>query len=42
LITAYALGKSVNVWFDNVQTGTSCTNFAAWELAVARWVYLTS
>jgi hypothetical protein len=40
LLTAYALGKTVNVFFDNVQTGTNCTNFATWELAVARWVHL--
>jgi hypothetical protein len=38
LVSAYLTGQTMNVWFDNVQTGTSCTNFAAWELAVARWV----
>ena len=42
LVTAYAMGQNVNVWFDNVQTGTNCSNFAPWELAVARWVSLSS
>lgn len=41
LVTAYALGTTISVWFDNVQTGTNCGNFAAWELAVARWVSLS-
>ena len=41
LVTAYALGTTMTVWFDNVQTGTNCGNFAAWELAVARWVNLS-
>ena len=40
LLTAYALGKSISVHFDNVQNGTSCTNFVAWEVATARWVHL--
>ncbi len=40
LITAYVIGTSINVYFDNVQTGTNCGNFAGWELAVARWVHL--
>ena len=40
LLTAYALGKSMSVYFDDVVTGTSCTNFAPWELAVIRWVHL--
>ena len=42
LLTAYTLGKTINVWFDNVQTGTNCTNFAGWEVAVARWVSLSN
>lgn len=41
LVTAYALGTNISVWFDNVQTGTNCGNFAPWELAVARWIPLT-
>jgi hypothetical protein len=40
LITALALGKTMSVYFDNVQTGTSCSNFAGWEVATARWVHL--
>jgi hypothetical protein len=40
LMTAYSLGKTINVWFDNVQTGTSCSTFKAWEIATARWVHL--
>ena len=42
LVSAYLTGQTMNVWFDNVQTGTNCTNFATWELAVARWVYLSA
>jgi hypothetical protein len=42
LVSAYLTGQTMNVWFDNVQTGTNCTNFASWELAVARWVYLSA
>ena len=40
LVAAYLTGQTMTVWFDNVQTGTNCSNFAAWELAVARWVHL--
>lgn len=40
LLTAYALGKSISVNFDNIQNGTSCTNLVAWEVATARWVHL--
>jgi hypothetical protein len=40
LLTAYALGKTISVYFDNVVNGTSCTTFASWELAVVRWVHL--
>lgn len=40
LLTAYAMGKSVNVHFDNVQTGISCSTFVSWERATARWVRL--
>ena len=40
LITAYTLGKTLSIYFDNVQTGTSCSNFANWEVATARWVHL--
>ena len=42
LLTAYSLGKTMSIYFDNVQTGTSCSNFAAWEVATARWVALTN
>jgi hypothetical protein len=42
LVSAYLTGQTMNVWFDNVQTGTNCTNFATWELAVARWVYFST
>jgi hypothetical protein len=41
LVAAYTLGTTITVYFDNVQTGTNCGNFAGWELAVARWVYLS-
>lgn len=40
LLAAYAMGQTINVFFDNVQTGTSCSTFAAWEVATARWVHL--
>jgi len=40
LLTAYTLGATIGVYFDNVATGTNCTNFAAWEVATARWVHL--
>lgn len=40
LVTAYAMGSSMSVFFDNVQTGTTCSNFANWEVATARWVHL--
>ena len=40
LLAAYSMQKSINVFFDNVQTGTSCSTFAAWEVATARWVHL--
>lgn len=40
LLQAYAMGSTVNVYFDDAVTGTSCTTFAPWELAVARWVHL--
>jgi hypothetical protein len=42
LLTAYSLGKTIKIWFDNVETGTSCTTFKAWEVATARWVYLNA
>jgi len=40
LLTAYTLGVTIGVYFDNVATGTNCTNFASWEVATARWVHL--
>lgn len=40
LLMAYAMGKQINVYFDNVQSGTSCSNFLSWEVATARWVHL--
>ena len=40
LLVAYSMSKSINVYFDNVETGTSCTTFGSWELATARWVHL--
>lgn len=40
LLTAYSLGKTISVTFDNVQNGTSCSTFSSWELATARWVSL--
>lgn len=40
LLTAYSLNKSMSVYFDNVQNGTSCSTFTAWEVATARWVHL--
>jgi len=40
LLTAYSLGKTVKVVFDNVPNGTSCSTFSNWEIATARWVYL--
>ena len=42
LLQAYALGSTINVYFDDAAVGSSCTNFAPWELAVARWVHLDS
>lgn len=41
LLTAQTTEKVITVWFDNVVTGTSCSTFAQWEVATARWVYLT-
>lgn len=41
LLTAYSMGKTIKVWFDNVQTGTSCDTFKNWEVATARWVFLS-
>jgi hypothetical protein len=40
LLTAFTLAANINVYFDNVATGTSCTTFAGWEIATARWVHL--
>lgn len=40
LIAAFAMGTAMNVYFDNVQAGTSCSTFAGWEVATARWVHL--
>jgi len=41
LVTAHTMGKQLSVYFDNVQSGTSCSTFVAWEVATARWVHLT-
>jgi len=41
LVTASAIGLVLNVYFDNVQARTSCSNFATWEVATARWVHLS-
>jgi hypothetical protein len=41
LLTAYTIGKTLTIYFDNVATGTSCTTFAPWEAAPARWVALS-
>ncbi len=40
-LTAYSLNTTMTVWFDNVQTGTSCSTFSGWEVATARWAALT-
>lgn len=40
LLVAASTGKTINVYFDNVQTGTNCSTFASWEVATARWVHL--
>lgn len=40
LLVAASAGQSINVYFDNVQTGTSCSTFDSWEIATARWVHL--
>lgn len=42
LLTAFSMKKSIGVYFDNVETGTSCSTFASWEVATARWVHLES
>jgi hypothetical protein len=38
LLAAYSMSKTITVMFDNVQTGTNCSNFQGWELATSRWV----
>ncbi|MCH2160082.1 MAG: hypothetical protein MK096_15035 [Oleiphilaceae bacterium] len=40
LLAAYAMGKTINVYFDNVENGSSCSTFKSWEVATARWVHL--
>jgi hypothetical protein len=40
LMAAHFNGKSMTIYFDNVQAGTSCSTFLDWEVATARWVYL--
>ena len=40
LLTGYAMGKTMSVYFDNVVNGTSCSTFKGWEVATARWVHL--
>ena len=40
LLMARAMGETVQIYFDNVQTGTSCSTFVDFEIATARWVYL--
>lgn len=42
LLTAYSMNKFINVYFDNVQNGTSCSTFVGWEVATLRWVYLSN
>jgi len=39
LLTAYSMGKSISVHFDNV-VSTNCASAGRWELATARWVHL--
>ena len=40
LVAAFLSGISMTVFFDNVAAGTSCSNFATWEVATSRFVYL--
>lgn len=40
LLSAFAMDMEMSVFFDNVATGTNCSNFAPWELATARFVSL--
>jgi len=43
LLSAYSMGKTISsAYFDNVESGTSCSNFAPWELATLRWVSLAN
>lgn len=39
LLTAYSMGKSISVHFDNV-ANSSCSSAGGWEIATARWVHL--
>ena len=41
LLAAYAMDKTINVFFDNVEVGTSCGTLQDWEVATARWVHLS-
>jgi hypothetical protein len=41
LLLAYSMDKTMTLFFDNVATGTNCSNFANWELATIRYVPLT-
>lgn len=38
LLAAQASAKPINVVFDNVVNGSSCSSFVSWEVATARWV----
>jgi hypothetical protein len=39
LLTAYSMGKSISVHFDNVASA-DCSSAGNWEVATARWVHL--
>lgn len=41
LMFALATDRTMNIHFDNVVTGTNCTNFSPWEVATARNIALT-
>ncbi len=40
LLLALSTDRTMSILFDNVATGTHCSNFASWELATARNVSL--
>jgi hypothetical protein len=41
LMFALATDRTMSIHFDNVVTGTNCTNFVAYEVATARNIALT-